>query len=24
MIAGVWIAVFVSVYWLYSVVQKRG
>jgi spermidine synthase len=24
MIAGVWIAVFVSVYWLYTVVQKRG
>ena len=23
-IAGVWIAVFVSVYWLYAVVQKRG
>jgi spermidine synthase len=23
-IAGVWIAVFVSVYWLYSVVEKRG
>jgi spermidine synthase len=23
-IAGVWIAVFVSVYWLYTVVQKRG